>query len=71
MITSFGEERAGLYEPPHDETNKMICALSEASDQPGRLIRVFAVRMNKHWALNLLIERTVKTDQTGRMPRLI
>ena len=36
-----------IYEPPHDKTNKMICAPSEDSDQPGhppRLIRVFAVR---------------------------
>ena len=36
-----------IYEPPHDKTNKMACALSEASDQPGykpSLIRVFAVR---------------------------
>ena len=34
-------------EPPHDKTNKMICAPSEVSDQPGHppsLIRVFAVR---------------------------
>ena len=33
-------------EPPHDETNKMACAPSEDSDQPGHpssLIRVFAV----------------------------
>ena len=33
------------YEPQHDKTNKMICAPSEDSDQPGhtlRLIRVFA-----------------------------
>ena len=34
-------------EPPHDKTNKMICAPSEDSDQlghPPSLIRVFAVR---------------------------
>ena len=24
-----------LYEPPHDKTNKMTCAPSEDSDQPG------------------------------------
>ena len=33
--------------PPHDKTNKMACAPSEDSDQPGHppnLIRVFAVR---------------------------
>ena len=36
-----------LYKPPHDKTNKMACAPSEDSDQPGRmprLIRVFAGR---------------------------
>ena len=46
------------YEPPHDKTNKtkkMACAPSEDSDQPGHppsLIRVFAVRMKKAWALS-------------------
>ena len=38
------------YEPPRDKTNKMACATSEDSDQPGHppsLIRVFAVRMKK------------------------
>ena len=38
---------ATLIEPPHDKTNKMACASSEDSDQPGcppSLIRVFAVR---------------------------
>ena len=42
------------YEPPHDKTNKLICAPSEDSDQPGHppsLIRVFAVRMKKAWLL--------------------
>ena len=24
-----------LYEPPHDKTDKMTCALSKDSDQPG------------------------------------
>ena len=36
-----------IVEPQHDKTNKMTCASSEDSDQPGcppRLIRVFAVR---------------------------
>ena len=37
-----------LIEPPHDKTNKMACAPSEDSDQPGHppsLIRVFVVRL--------------------------
>ena len=36
-----------IIEPPHDKSNKMACALSEDSDQPGHppsLNRVFAVR---------------------------
>ena len=39
---------------PRDKTNKMACAASEDSDQPGRLpslIRVFAVRRKKGWVL--------------------
>ena len=43
------------YEPPHDKTNKMICAPSDDSDQPGHppsLIRVFAVRMKKAWVFS-------------------
>ena len=42
-------------EPPHDKPNKMVCAPSEASYQPGHppsLIRVFAVRMKKIWVLS-------------------
>ena len=44
-----------INEPPHDKTNKMACAPSEDSDQPGHqpsLIRVFAVRMKKAWVLS-------------------
>ena len=40
--------RLDTYEPRHDKTNKMACAPSEDSDQPGHppsLIRVFAVRL--------------------------
>ena len=42
-------------EPPQDKTNKMACAPSEDSDQPGHppsLIRVFAVHMKKAWVLS-------------------
>ena len=45
----------GIYEPHRDKTNKMACAPSEDSDQPGHppsLIRVFAVRMKKAWVLS-------------------
>ena len=73
------------FKPPHDKTNKMACALSEDSDQPGYppcLIRVFAVRMNKARVLSypLSAQRRLRSawashsedsDQTGQMPRLI
>ena len=39
----------------HDKTNKMACAPSEDSDQPGHspsLIRIFAVRMKKPGVLS-------------------
>ena len=38
------------FEPPHDKINKMACARSEDSDQPGHplsLVRVLAVRTRK------------------------
>ena len=61
------------FEPQHDKTNKMMCAPSEDLDQPGHptsLIRVFVVRMKKPLVLSYP-QCTAKTDQTGRMPRLI
>ena len=42
-------------EPRHGKTNKMICAPSEDSDQPGHppsLIRVCAVRLKQNWILS-------------------
>ena len=47
-----------VYEPSHDKPNKMTCAPSEDSDQPGHppsLIRGFAVCMKKHWVLSYLL----------------
>ena len=44
-----------ISEPPHDKTNKMACAPSNDSDQPGHppsLIRVFVVRMKKALVLS-------------------
>ena len=62
-------------EPPHDKTNKMACAPSEDSDQPGHphsLIRFFTVCMKKHWFLSYLLSHSKDSDQTGhRKPRLI
>ena len=43
-----------LCEPQHDKTNKMACAPSDHSDQPGHppsLIRVFIVCIKKPWVL--------------------
>ena len=33
-----------IYEPPHDKTNKMACAPSEDSDQPGHPPSLISVR---------------------------
>ena len=59
-----------IIEPPYDKTNKMECAPSEDSDQPGHppnLIKVFAVRSMGSF-LHAVSE---DSDQSGRMPRLI
>ena len=50
------------------------CAPSEDSDQPGHLpslIRDFAVCMKKAWVLSYPLSAQRRSDQTGRMPRLI
>ena len=47
---AYHEQVCLQYEPRHDKTNKLACAPSEDSDQPGHppsLIRVFTVRMKK------------------------
>ena len=84
----LGPELCGLYfpnlqrgnigqlvcEPPRDKTNKMTCAPSEDSDQPGHptiLIRVFTVRMTTHWVLSYPLSAQWKLWLDWRMPRLI
>ena len=52
-----GMTRAVIYtnKQEHDKTNKMACAPSEDSDQPGHphsLIGVFVVRLIKVWTLS-------------------
>ena len=45
---SYDQKVSSEFEPPHDKTNKMACAPSENSDQPGHppcLLRDIAVRM--------------------------
>ena len=47
-----------VFEPAHDKINKMTCAPNEDLGQlghPPSLIRVFPVRMKKHWAFNYLL----------------
>ena len=55
-VTTFVIEYANSWNEPHrDKTNKMACAPSEDSDQPGHppsLIRVFAVRLKKASSLS-------------------
>ena len=54
-LSMLGVQLQGIHEPPHDKTNKMAIAPSEDTDQPVHppsLIRVFAVRMKKHWVLS-------------------
>ena len=62
-------------EPPHDKTNKMACAPSADSDQPGHppsLIRVFAVRKKKAWVLSypLSVKRGLWSDWANAQPDL-
>ena len=60
-----------INEPPHDKTNKMACAPSEDSDQPGHppsLIRVFAVRMKKSWVLSYPLSTAKTLIRLGGCP---
>ena len=55
--------QVGEDEPKHDKTNKMICAPSENSDQPGHppsLIRVIAVRVKTPSVLNYMYPLSAK-----------
>ena len=57
VVSSLSSESLHLicYKPQHNKFNKMTCASSEDSDQSGHPpipIRVFAVRMKKHWVLS-------------------
>ena len=60
-----------VYEPPHDKTNKMACAPSEDSDQPGHppsLIRVFTVGMKQGWVLSYPLSAQRKLIRLGGCP---
>ena len=62
------------FGPQHDKSNKMKCAPSEDSDQPGHspsLIRVFAV---SHWVAKepwFLHADSEDSDQTGWIPNVM
>ena len=56
-----------IFEPPHDKTNKMACAPSEDSDQPGNPLCAQLVAKDP----SFLHADSEDSDQTGRMPRLI
>ena len=60
-----------LYEQPHDKTNKMACAPSEDSDQPGHLpslIRVFPVCMKKVQILSYPLSTQQRLIRLGGCP---
>ena len=57
-VHSASHQTFKTYEPPHDKTNKLACAPSKDSDQPGHppsLIGVLTVRMKKAWVLSYLL----------------
>ena len=61
-------------EPPHVKTNKVACAPTEDSVQPGHppsLIRVFAVRFMGSKGPKVSSCDSEDSDQTGRIARLI
>ena len=50
LMNRLSKTESDIFEPPRDKTNKIACAPSEDSDQPGHppsLIRVFTVRVKK------------------------
>ena len=65
---------AGSFEPEQDKTNRMTCAPSKESDQPGTLpslIRVSAVRLKKVGFLVTHKQHSEHSEQTCWMSRLI
>ena len=63
-----------LNEPPRDKTNKMICAPSEDSDQPGHPPSLIKSWLYAQWIakdLSFFHANNEDSDQSGQMPRLI
>ena len=73
--TSLSRILQNIYEPPHDKTNKMACAPSEDSDQPGHPPNLITESsLCAQWVaknVSFLHADSENSDQTGRMPRLI
>ena len=67
ILSCLEDASVGLYEPPHNKTNKMTFAHSEDSDQPGHLPSLISLRCPHEETL----DPQLPTDQTGWMPRLI
>ena len=68
---NYRDRENSINEPSHDKTNKIICAPSEDSDQPRhlpRLIRVFAVHMNKAWVLSYPLSTPQRLIRLGGYP---
>ena len=59
-----------LNDPQHDKTNKMACAPSKDSDQPGHPPSLISLRCPHEETLGPL-SALEDSDQTGWIPRLI
>ena len=72
-------DTASLFKPPHDKTNKMVCAPNEDSDQPEDLPSLIRAEWVVKEPSFLLVDSEGSdqtghfedSDQTGQMPRLI
>ena len=72
LLRRSSEARYKLrYEPHRDKTNKMACAPSKVSDQPGHpptLIRVFDVRLKKARILSYPLSAQQRLIRLGGCP---
>ena len=66
ILSSSTLHKCFIYEPPHDKTDKMACAPSEDSDQPGHPPSLISLRF-----FAVLHADSEDSDQTGRILRLI
>ena len=56
-----------LNEPQHDKTNKMICASSEDSDQPGHPTGHIPTKVNKTALFIVIVAFEPQHDKTNKM----